>query len=94
VPAPGDVSPLAERGAAAALGWETGFVQLQSKLDGVAFAQTYVLGREHHPDARLSQVAETAARLGVPICPQGLDQRFGEQAASFLRALLEAAWLP
>jgi hypothetical protein len=76
---------------AARLGRETGFVRRRSKLDGAAFARTCVLGWEQHPDARLSQLAQTAAGLGVPIRPQGLDQRFGEAAAAFLRALLEAA---
>lgn len=76
---------------AARLGREQKFVQRASKLDGAAFAQTCVLGWQKHPDARLSQLAQTAASLGVSISPQGLDQRFGEHAATFLRALLEAA---
>jgi hypothetical protein len=76
---------------AARLGRETGFVRRRSKLDGAAFARACVLGWQQHPDARLSQLAQTAACLGVPISPQGLDQRFGEAAAAFLRALLEAA---
>jgi hypothetical protein len=76
---------------AARLGREKGFVRRRSKLDGAAFARACVLGWQEHPDARLSQLAQVAASLGIPLSPQGLDQRFGEHAAAFLRALLEAA---
>jgi len=70
---------------------ETGFVQRQSKLGGAAFAQATVLGWQQHPDARLSQLAQAAAAAGVPLSPQGLDQRFSESAATFLAALLQSA---
>lgn len=76
---------------AARLGRELGFVQRRSKLDGAGFAQICVLGWQQHPNARLSQLAGMAAQLGVPISPQGLDQRFDERAAAFLRALVAAA---
>jgi hypothetical protein len=76
---------------AARLGRESGFVRRRSKLGGAAFAQACVLGWARHPDARLSQLAATAAAVGVAISPQGLEQRFDEQAAAFLRALLQAA---
>ena len=70
---------------------ERQFVRRRSKLDGAAFARTCVLGWQEHPDARLSQLSQTAASLGIGISPQGLDQRFTEPAAAFLRALLDAA---
>jgi DDE family transposase len=73
------------------LGRETQFVERASKLDGASFAQTCVLGWSEHPDASLSQLSQTAASVGVAISPQGLDQRFDQEAASFLRKLLEEA---
>ena len=73
------------------LGRETKFVERASKLDGAAFAQTCVLSWSEHPDAALSQLCQTAARVGVEITPQGLDQRFDQEAASLLRKLLEEA---
>jgi hypothetical protein len=73
------------------LGRETGFVRRRSKLDGAGFARAAVLGWGQQPQARLSQLAQMAAAAGVPISPQGLDQRFGEPAASLLRALLAEA---
>lgn len=50
-----------------------------------------MLGWSEHPDASLSQRSQTAASVGVAIPPQGLDQRFDQEAASFLRPLLEEA---
>jgi Transposase DDE domain len=73
------------------LGRESKFVKRESKLDGAGFAQTCVLGWSEHPDASLSQLSQTAASVGVTITPQGLDQRFDQEAASFLRTLLEEA---
>ncbi len=73
------------------LGRETQFVERASKLDGAAFAQTCVWGWSEHPEASLSQLSEMAASVGVAITPQGLDQRFDQEAATFLRTLLEDA---
>lgn len=73
------------------LGRESKFVKRRSKVDGAAFAQTCVLGWSEHPDASLSQLSQTAASVGVAITPQGIDQRFDQQAASFLEGLLKEA---
>jgi hypothetical protein len=73
------------------LGRETKFVQRASKLDGARFAQSCVVGWLEHPDASLSQLSQSAASVGVAISPQGLDQRFDQEAAAFLRQLLEEA---
>lgn len=73
------------------LGRETTFVERASKLDGAGFAQTCVLGWGEHPDASLSQLSQSAASLGVAITPQGLDQRFDQEAGCLLRKLLEGA---
>lgn len=73
------------------LGRESRFVERRSKLDGAAFAQTCVLGWSEHPTASLSQLSQVAASAEVVITPQGLDQRFDQQATVFLRSLLEEA---
>ena len=80
------LGPVAERAARA-----TGFVQRASKLTGARFVQTLVFGWLAQPEARLSQLAQTAATLGVPISPQALDERFGVASAECLREVLEAA---
>ena len=73
------------------LGRETQFVKQASKLDSAVFAQSCVWKWSEHPDASLTQLSQTAASVGVAITPQGLGQRFDQEAASFLRQLLEDA---
>jgi hypothetical protein len=77
--------------AAEAAARASGFVRRRSKLTGAAFVQAVVFGWLNRPEASLEELAQTAAAVGVPISPQGLDQRFGERAAALLRAVLEAA---
>ena len=66
----------------------TGFVQRASKIDGAVFAQTLVLGWLSKPDARLQDLVQIAATVGVKVTPQGLDERFGQAAAEFMQSLL------
>src|SRR5215210_7429694 len=80
------LGPVAERAARA-----TGLVQRASKLTGARFVQTLVFGWLAQPQARLSQLVQTAATLGVEISAQGLDARFGEASADCLREVVEAA---
>jgi hypothetical protein len=80
------LGPLAERAARA-----TGLVQRASKLTGARFVQTLVFGWLAQPEARLSQLAQTAATLGVAISAQGLAERFGVASAECLREVLEDA---
>jgi hypothetical protein len=70
---------------------DSGFVQRPSKLTGDVFVRTLTFGWLHNPQATLEELAQTAADLGVPISPQGLDQRFGPRAAACLQQVLDAA---
>jgi DDE family transposase len=70
---------------------ETGFVRRASKLSGAHFVQALVLGWLNNPNATLQQLAQMAGTVGVPISPQGLDQRFSRAAADLLHRVLEAA---
>lgn len=70
---------------------ETGFVVRQSKLGGAGFVQTLVFGWLGKPMASLGELAQTAAALGIPISPQGLDDRFTPAAAACVRHVLETA---
>src|ERR687885_2111583 len=67
------------------LGRATKFVQRESKLGGAHFIQTLVFTYLANPDATLDELAQTAAALGVEITPEGLTQRFNEQAATLLQ---------
>lgn len=68
----------------------TGFIRRKRRWTGASFAQTLVFGWLDNPDASLGELTQTAAALGVTTSPQGLDQRFTDTAADFLRRLLQA----
>lgn len=59
-----------------------------AKFSASTLVQTLVLGWLAHPDASLTQLAQTAARLGVSVLPQAIDQRFSLATASLLRTVL------
>jgi hypothetical protein len=72
------------------LGRETGFIQRQVKWSGCSFVQTLVWGFLSNPEASYSELSQSAATLGLDISNQGLEQRFTETAAVFVRRVLEA----
>jgi len=69
----------------------TGCIRRHRKLSGTTLAQILVLGWLHQPAATLHQLAQMAATLGVAITPQGIDQRFTEETATFLKQILDVA---
>ena len=72
------------------LGRETGFIQRKRKWSGGTFARTLVFGWMGDPAASLSELSQAAANIEVEVSRQALAQRFSEQAARFMQALLEA----
>jgi hypothetical protein len=72
-------------------GRDTDFILREVKLRGSTFTQTLVFGFLADPNATLEALTQTAAALGVRISPQGLDQRFSEQAAACLEHVCAAA---
>lgn len=70
---------------------KTHFTKRQSKLTGSKFTQTLVFGWLSNPQATLEELSQTAATLGVEITPQGLDQRFTQEAAECLKGVLDSA---
>ena len=72
-------------------GRETGFVKRSSKMGGAEFVQTLSFGWLSNPGATLEELAQTAASIGVKISAQGLDQRFTEAGATFLKGVLGEA---
>ncbi len=64
-----------------------------SKFSGSTLAKTLVFGWLSDPHGSLETLARTAAMFDVPVTPQGLDQRFTQQTADFLRSLLAHAAL-
>ena len=65
-------------------------VKRRGKLGGAQWVQTLVFGWLANPAASLGELSQTAARLGVAISPQGLDQRFTPEAAACLESVLAA----
>ncbi len=60
-------------------------------VTGATFVQPCGFGWVSHPDASLSQLAQTAATCGLDSTPQGVDERFTPAAATCLKTVLDAA---
>lgn len=68
---------------------ETQFVQRESKLSGIKFVQTLVLGFLQHPEASLNLLCQVAADLGVEITRQGLQKRLTSAAVALMQAMFD-----
>jgi hypothetical protein len=60
----------------------------RAKFSASTLTQTLVLGFLAHPDARVEQLAHSAARVGVDVSPQAIDQRFTLDTAALLQEVL------
>jgi hypothetical protein len=80
------LGPVAER-----LGWQTGFQQRQSKLNGSVFVQSLVFGSLGNTNLSYTALCGSALDAGVAISPQGLEQRFGPASAKLCQGVLEAS---
>lgn len=65
--------------------------QRRGKFGGATLLQTLVLGWLADPDAPLTGLCRAAARVGVAVTPQALDQRFTPALAACLEQVLVAA---
>jgi len=63
----------------------------RAKFTAATLTQTLVLGFLAHPDARVEQLAQTAARVGVDVSPQAIDQRFSLATAALLQEVLASS---
>lgn len=64
------------------------FVQRSSKLDGIRFVQTLVLGCLQKAEISLSQLAQVSTKLGTPISAPGLNERIDAEAVVLLQTVL------
>lgn len=77
---------LSER--ATALERSSGLVQRRcARLNGAIFAQSLVFGFLANPEASYSQLRHVAARLGVEVSRQAVEQRMGQASVVFMRQL-------
>ena len=63
----------------------------RAKFTASTLIQTLVLGFLAHPDARVEQLAQSAARVGVEVSPQAIDQRFTLATAALLQEVVTAS---
>jgi len=71
------------------LGRETGFIRRQRKLTGSHFVNILVWGSMDNPALSYSDMSQDAVLAGVSITAQGLEQRFTEVAARFMKQVLD-----
>jgi hypothetical protein len=69
----------------------TKFVQRQVKVSGSKFAQTLVFGFLDNPKMSYREMKQVAGLSNLQITGQGLEQRFNEASAEFMKAVLEKA---
>jgi len=72
---------------------QTLFRKRASKLTGSIFVQALTFAWLNKPESTLEELARAVGSLGVPISPQGVDQRFGPEAAALLERVLHDAVL-
>ena len=70
---------------------QTRFRKRKSKLTGSIFVQALTFAWLSKPESTLEELAHAVETLGVPISPQGLDKRFGPEAAALLERVLHDA---
>lgn len=69
----------------------TKFVKREVKVTGSNYSQTLVFGWLSNPDATLEELTQTGAAVGLEITPQGLDQRFTQEACAFMKGVFDNA---
>ena len=70
------------------LAHQTGFVKRQRKISGSIFAKILITGVLDNPLPSYTDLSQDAALLGVTISPQGLEQRFTQEAAQLMQEIL------
>jgi Transposase DDE domain len=76
---------------AAEVAAEVPVVQRKRKFSPTTLARTFILGFLAKPDASEKDLARTAARCGVLVTPQAIEQRYTDTLVTFLEALFRRA---
>jgi hypothetical protein len=74
-----------------AMAREKKFVRRKVKVTGSKFAQTLVFGFLDNPKMSYREMKQAAGLSDLEISGQGLEQRFNEASANFMKAVLESA---
>jgi len=73
------------------IGRNTGFIKREKKIRGRTFAKALVFGFQSNPEMTYEELSQSAAMIGLSMTAQGMEQRFNEKSAEFMRKLLEFA---
>lgn len=68
----------------------TDLIVRQGKVTGSNLCQTLVFSLWQNPEATLSEITQVGKSVGLDISPQGIDQRWTEKTATFLKNVLDA----
>lgn len=68
---------------------EDTFIKRKREVTGQSFCLTTVFGWLMEPDCTSEGLAQIAGEFGLDISAQGLEQRFTQEAANFLKQILE-----
>ena len=64
------------------------FIKRKREVTGEKFCQTVVFGWLMEPECTAEGLTQIGREFGLTISPQGLDQRFTQEAADYLQAVL------
>lgn len=70
---------------------ETGFIIRQRKITGSNFIKTFLFGWLQNHCPSMEGLVRSALNHGLHITAQGLDKRFNESAATFIKSVLDEA---
>lgn len=69
----------------------TGFVQRQSRMTGLLFLKTWVMGFLENGQGSISHLAQVCGDLALDISPQGIDGRISRSSVALFAAVLAHA---
>lgn len=70
---------------------ESKFIQRRVVVSGKGFVQSLVMAFQTNKAASYSEISACASSLAMPMTAQGIEQRFNERSAQFLKSVVEYA---
>jgi IS4 transposase len=70
---------------------ESRFIRREVVVSGLGFVKSLVMAFQGNKAASYSELSACASSIGMPITSQGIEQRFCEKSAQFMKAVLEHA---
>jgi hypothetical protein len=70
---------------------ESKFIQRKVVVSGIGFVKSLIMAFQGNEAASYSEISACASSVGMPITAQGIEQRFNEQSAQFMKTTLEHA---